>query len=172
MPRGSAHRGIIIFGYSHATACSALRPVVSSSNGATVWHCYRIYILLLGYCNYYAIHGSPYTSAHVLIEGTLVQHKNNGQEPSQKLAHGVVLPESSVQGTNQCYGLHSRANISVHSASVTVLGLLDRRRSSSTKRRFSGFQVSYLKHSNSSCTTAAIQIKGTALWIYYIDTEY
>ena len=25
--------------------------------------------LLLRYCNYYAIHGSPYTSAYVLIEG-------------------------------------------------------------------------------------------------------
>ena len=28
------------------------------------------------------------------------------------------------KGTNQHYGLHSRASISVHSASVTVLGLL------------------------------------------------
>ena len=27
------------------------------------------------YHNYYAIHGSPYTSAHVLIENTLGQHK-------------------------------------------------------------------------------------------------
>ena len=31
--------------------------------------------LLLGYRYDYAIHGSPYTSAHVLIENTLVQHK-------------------------------------------------------------------------------------------------
>ena len=31
--------------------------------------------LLLGYHNYYAIHGSPYTFTHVLIENTLVQHK-------------------------------------------------------------------------------------------------
>ena len=31
--------------------------------------------LLLGYRNYYAIHGSPYTSTHVLVENTLVQHK-------------------------------------------------------------------------------------------------
>ena len=32
------------------------------------------------------------------------------------------------KGTNQCYGLHDSANISVHSASVTVLGLYWRRR--------------------------------------------
>ena len=31
--------------------------------------------LLLGYCNYYAIHTSPYMSTHVLIENTLVQHR-------------------------------------------------------------------------------------------------
>ena len=31
--------------------------------------------LLLGYHNYYAIHGIPYMSVHVLIENTLVQHK-------------------------------------------------------------------------------------------------
>ena len=57
--------------YNHATACSALRPV---SNGATMWR--RCLRLLLGYHNYYAIHGSPYTSAHVLIENT---HSTNGQ---------------------------------------------------------------------------------------------
>ena len=31
--------------------------------------------LLLGYHYDYAIHGTPYTSAHVLIENTLVQHE-------------------------------------------------------------------------------------------------
>ena len=29
-------------GYSHATACSALRPVVPSSNGATAWRHYCV----------------------------------------------------------------------------------------------------------------------------------
>ena len=58
------------------------------------------------------------------------------------------------KGTNQCYGLHDSANISVHGASVTVLGLLKKKKKKkkeetlSTKRRFSRFQVSYLKHSN------------------------
>ena len=31
-------------------------------------------------------------------------------------------------GTNQCYELHDSANISVHSASVTVLGLLKKKK--------------------------------------------
>ena len=45
--------------------------------------------LLLGYHNYYAIHGSPYTSAHALIENTLVQHKM-----AKNSSMGFVLPES------------------------------------------------------------------------------
>ena len=32
------------------------------------------------------------------------------------------------KGTNQCYGLHDSANISVHGASVTVLGLLKKKK--------------------------------------------
>ena len=47
--------------------------------------------LLLGYRYDYALHGSPFTYAHVLIENTLVQYKNG-----QEITHGVVLPESSV----------------------------------------------------------------------------
>ena len=54
-----------------------------------------------------------------------VQKYQNGQE--QEFAHGVVLPES--KGTNQRYGLHSSASSSVHSASVTVLGLLKKKES-------------------------------------------
>ena len=32
------------------------------------------------------------------------------------------------KGTNQCYGLYSSASIFVHSASVTVLGLLKKKK--------------------------------------------
>ena len=32
------------------------------------------------------------------------------------------------KGTNQSYGLHSSASISVHSASVTMLGLLKKKK--------------------------------------------
>ena len=45
--------------------------------------------LLLGYHYDYTILGSPYTSAHFIIENTLVKHK-------KELAHGVVLPELSI----------------------------------------------------------------------------
>ena len=43
--------------------------------------------LLLGYRNYYAIHGSPYMSAHVLIENTLVQYK---MAKNSRVAHCVA----------------------------------------------------------------------------------
>ena len=36
------------------------------------------------------------------------------------------------KGTNQCYGLHIHANISVHSASVMVLGLLNKKKKKKT----------------------------------------
>ena len=110
-------------GYSHAIACSALRPVVSSSNGATQWHRYQVLHLLLRYRNYYAIRVSPCTSAYVLIENTLVQHK------MAKNSHMVLCYQNRVsKGTNQHYGLHSLANIAAHSASVTVLGLLKKKK--------------------------------------------
>ena len=37
------------------------------------------------------------------------------------------------KGTNQCYGLHDSANISVHGASVTVLGLLKKKKKHSVQ---------------------------------------
>ena len=61
-----------------ATGYSFVRPVGTVTLGSH---------LLLGYRNYYTIHGGLYMSTHILIKNTLVQHKN---------AHGVVLPESSV----------------------------------------------------------------------------
>ena len=65
------------------------------------------------------IHGSPYTSAHVLIENTLVLHK------MAKNSHMALCCQNQVsKGANQHYGLHVSAYISVHIASVTVLRLL------------------------------------------------
>ena len=75
--------------------------------------------LLLGYHNYYAIHRSPYMSAHVLIEKTLVQHKmaNN--------SHMALCCQNQVsKGTNKHCRLHSSTSSSIYSASITVLGLL------------------------------------------------
>ena len=86
--------------------------------------------LLLGYRNYYAIHGSPYTSAHVLIENTLVQHK---MAKNSRMA--LCCQNRVSKGTNQRYGLHSSASISVHSASVTVLGLLKKKKKKKTKKK-------------------------------------
>ena len=74
--------------------------------------------LLLGYRNYYAIHGRPYTFIHVLIKNKLVQHKmaNN--------SHMVWCCQNrECKGTGRRYGLHSSASISAHSGSITVLGL-------------------------------------------------
>ena len=65
---------MLIFGYR-----LQLWPqsIAAGCNGTTGWR--RVLLpglrLLLGYGNYYAIHRSPYMSAHVLIENTLVQHK-------------------------------------------------------------------------------------------------
>ena len=71
------------------------------------------------YRNYYAIHGSSYTSAHVLIENALVQHK---KAKNSRMA--LCCQNRVSKGTNQHYGLHSSASSSVYSVSVTVLGLL------------------------------------------------
>ena len=61
--------------------------------------------LLLGYHYVYTIHGSPYTSAHVLIENTLVQHK------IAKNSRMALCCQNQVsKGTNQHYGLHVRAS--------------------------------------------------------------
>ena len=75
--------------------------------------------LLLGYRNYYVIHRSPYTSAHIIIENTLVQHKM-----AKNSCMALCYQNRVSKGTGRRYGLHSRASISAHSASVTVLGLL------------------------------------------------
>ena len=46
------------------------------------------------------------------------------------------------KGTNQSYGLHSCANISVHSASVTVLGLLKKK-----KKKKNQYKMAFLPFS-------------------------
>ena len=64
------------------------------------------------------IHGSPYTPAHILV-----QHKM-----AKNLRMALCCQNQvSKLGTNQHYGLHSSASISVHCASVTVLGLLKKK---------------------------------------------
>ena len=78
--------------------------------------------LLLGYCYNYTIHGSPYMFAHVLIENTLVQHKM-----AKNSCMALCCQNQVSKGTNQCHGLHDSANISFHSASVTMLGLLKKK---------------------------------------------
>ena len=113
---------LIIFGY-RLQPCYSLQCIEASSKTAPRRrHCVAPLPglrLLLGYRNYYAIHGSPYTSAHVLIENTLVQHK------MAKNSRMVLCCQNRVsKGTNQRYGLHVSASISVHCASVMVLGLL------------------------------------------------
>ena len=87
--------------------------------------------LLLGYRNYYAIHRSPYTcmSAHVLIENTLVKHKM-----AKNVCMALCCQNQVSKGTNQCYRLHDSANISVHSALVTVLGLLKKKKKKKKKK--------------------------------------
>ena len=75
--------------------------------------------LLVGYRYDYAIHGSLYTSAHVLIENTLVQHK---MAKNSRMA--LCCQNQVSKSINQHYGLQVSACISVHSAIVTVLGSL------------------------------------------------
>ena len=69
-------------------------------------------------------------SAHVLIENTLVQHK---MAKNSRMA--LCCQNRVSKGTNQCYGLHSRASISVHSASVTVLGLLKKKKKKKKEKK-------------------------------------
>ena len=73
--------------------------------------------------NFYAIHGSPYTSAHILIENTLAQHKM-----AKNSCMALCCQNWVSKGTNQRYGLHYSACISVHSALVMVLGLLKKKK--------------------------------------------
>ena len=136
---------MLIFDY-RLQLWECMRPVVFNSNGATVW---APLCLLLGYRNYYAIHRSLYTPAHVLIENTLVLHKMT------KNSRMVLCCQNrGSKGTGWCYRLHSSAIISCHSALITVLGSLKKGEEGeeriSTKQPFCRFQVSYLKHANSS----------------------
>ena len=108
---------------------SALRLVVSGSNG----HCAAPLPgirLLLGYLNYCAIHESPYTSAHVLIENTLVQHKM-----AKNSCMALCCQNRVSKGTGRHYGLHSSASSFVHSVSVTELGLLKKKKKTMTKKK-------------------------------------
>ena len=107
---------LITFGYSHATACSAVAQTVAPLPGLR---------LLLGYRNYYAIHRSPYTSTHVLIENTLVQHK---MAKNSRMA--LCCQNRVSKGTNRRDGLHSSASVSVHSTLVMELGLLKKKKHS------------------------------------------
>ena len=102
---------MLIFGYRlHLWQCS--EAVVS-------WrHCMAPLLglcLLLGYRYDYAIHGSPYTSTHVLFENTLVQHKTTKNSRMALCCQNRVF-----KGTNQHHGLHV-------CALVTVLGLLKKK---------------------------------------------
>ena len=54
----------------------------------------------------------PHT-AYVLIENTLVQHKM-----AKNSSMALCYQNRASKGVNQCYGLNSRASISVHSVSV------------------------------------------------------
>ena len=68
----------------------SLRSTIINFFGYTGYSALPGLCLLLGYRNYYAIHGSPYTSVHVLIENTLVQHK------MAKNSRMALLPELRV----------------------------------------------------------------------------
>ena len=72
--------------------------------------------LLLRYRYDYAIHGSLYTSTHILIENTLVQHKM-----AKNSCMALCCQNRVSKGANQRYGLHV-------SASVMVLGLLKKKK--------------------------------------------
>ena len=79
-------------------------------------------LTLLGY-------GDPYTtSAHVLIENALVQHK---MAKNSRMALCCQDPVS--KGTGRHYGLRISASISVHIALVTVLGLLEKKKKTKKK---------------------------------------
>ena len=112
---------LIIFGYRLLCVLSKRRHCVASLPRLR---------LLLGYHNYYAIHGIPYTSAHVIIENTLGQHK---MAKNSRMA--LCCQNRVSKGTNQCYGLHDSAKFSVHGASVTVLGLLKKKKKKKRKKK-------------------------------------
>ena len=87
-----------------------------------------MFTFVVGYRNYYAIHRSPYMSAHVLI---VVQHKM-----AKNLRMALCFQNRVSKRTNQCYGLlHISASSSVHSASVTVLGLLKKKKKEKKEKK-------------------------------------
>ena len=110
---------MLIFGYT--CYCTGYRGPLS--HGTPLVAPLPGLCLLPGYRYDYAIHESPYTSAHILIENTLVQHKM-----AKNLCMAMCCQNRVSKGTNQHYGLHVSASISVHSASVTVLGLLKKKK--------------------------------------------
>ena len=69
-------------------------------------------------------------SAHALIENTLVQHK---MVKSSRMA--LCCQNRVSKGTGRRYGLRISASISVHSALVTVLGLLKKKKKKKTKKK-------------------------------------
>ena len=80
--------------------------------------------------NEVCIHVRPYTSAHVLIENTLVYHKM-----AKNLRMALCCQNWMSKSTNQSYGLHVSACISVHSALVMVLGLLKKKKKKKKKKK-------------------------------------
>ena len=60
-----------------------------------------------------------YMSTHILIDNTLVQH-----EMTKNSCMALCYQNRESKGTGRHYGLYSSASSSVHSASITVLGLL------------------------------------------------
>ena len=89
--------------------------------------------LLLGYHNY-----APYTEVrirlhtYVLIGNTLGQHKM-----AMNSCMVLCCQNQVSEGTNQCNGLHDSANISVHGAFVTVLGLLKKKKKKKNRKKHS-----------------------------------
>ena len=121
-----------IFGYSFDIALrpvgSALRPVgsalrpVGSVTAQPLCGALTGFLFVARVLFYYAIHGGPYTSTHVPIENTLVQHKM-----VKNSCMALCCQNQEFRGTGWRYGLYSSASIFVHSAHVTVLGLLEKK---------------------------------------------
>ena len=132
---------MLIFAQAAALQLWALRP----SKDTTVWCLYQLSVVAR-ILYYYAIHVGPYTSAHPSI-----CTEQNGQE----IALVLCCQNQVYRGTGQQYWLHNSVNISVHSASIAMLGLLKmmmkKKKESVQNGVFAIFQVSYLKHSNCSC---------------------
>ena len=97
---------LIIFGY-RLQPCYSLQCIEAVTDRMAPLLGLR---LLLGYHNYYTIHGSPYRSAHVLFENTLGQHK------MAKNSCMTCCQNRLSKCTNQCYASISLTSISACSA--------------------------------------------------------